>query len=100
MVGLMISKELTLKATEIWGLERQINMCIEEVGEFLQAWNKIRRNKITNREYVEEMVDCYIMFSQMRHIYGDLFEEILKSKLERVTKKIKAKEERKVNDVL
>ena len=84
----MISKELSLAALEKWGLERQTNMVIEEVGEFLQAWNKIRRGAITNSEYVEEMVDCYIMFSQMRHIYGDVFERILKEKLERTERKV------------
>ena len=84
----MITKELSEKAIEIWGLERQTNMCIEEVGEFLQAWNKIKRTAITNREYVEEMVDCYIMFSQMRHIYGDLFEEIYRNKCDRIMRKV------------
>jgi len=84
----MITKELSQKAVEKWGLERQTNMVIEEVGEFLQAWNKIKRGKITNREYVEDMVDCYIMFSQMRHLYGDLFEEIYRSKCDRIMKKV------------
>jgi NTP pyrophosphatase (non-canonical NTP hydrolase) len=85
----MISKELSLRAVEKWGLERQTNMCIEEVGEFLQAWNKIKRGHITEREYVSEMADCYIMFSQMRHIYGDLFEEVLANKLDKVIRKIR-----------
>lgn len=84
----MITKELSEKAVEKWGLERQTNMVIEEVGEFLQAWNKIKRGKITNREYVEEMVDCYIMFSQMRHLYGDLFEEIYRNKCDRIMRKV------------
>jgi NTP pyrophosphatase (non-canonical NTP hydrolase) len=84
----MITKQLSKKAVEIWGLERQTNMVIEEVGEFLQAWNKLKRQAITHRQYVEEMVDCYIMFSQMRHLYGDLFEEILKNKIDRIERKI------------
>ena len=84
----MITKELSERAVEKWGLERQTNMVIEEVGEFLQAWNKIKRGSITNREYVEEMVDCYIMFSQMRHLYGDLFEEIYRNKCDRIMRKI------------
>jgi NTP pyrophosphatase (non-canonical NTP hydrolase) len=84
----MITKELSQKAVDRWGLERQTNMVIEEVGEFLQAWNKIKRGKITNREYVEEMVDCYIMFSQMRHLYGDLFEEIYRNKCDRIMRKV------------
>lgn len=94
----MITKELSQTAVEIWGLERQTNMCIEEVGEFLQAWNRIKRGSITNREYVEEMVDCYIMFSQMRHLYGDLFEEIFRNKVDRIERKIeKAKNKKRSN---
>ena len=84
----MITKELSQKAIDIWGLERQTNMCIEEVGEFLQAWNKIKRGAITNKEYIEEMVDCYIMFSQMRHIYGEMFEEIYRYKCDRIMRKV------------
>ena len=84
----MITKELSEKAVEKWGLERQTNMVIEEVGEFLQAWNKIKRGSITQREYVGEMVDCYIMFSQMRHLYGALFEDIYRNKCDRIMRKI------------
>lgn len=86
----MITKELSEAALEKWGLERQTNMCIEEVGEFLQAWNKMRRGSITESEYVEEMVDVYIMFSQMRHIYGEKFEQALKKKFKRIKEKIGA----------
>ena len=84
----MITKELSEKAVEKWGLERQTDMVIEEVGEFLQAWNKIKRGQITKREYVEEMVDCYIMFSQMRHLYGELFEDIYRNKCDRIFRKV------------
>ena len=84
----MITKELSEKAVEKWGLERQTDMVIEEVGEFLQAGNKIKRGQITQREYVEEMVDCYIMFSQMRHLYGELFEDIYRNKCDRIFRKV------------
>ena len=84
----MISKELSIAALDKWGLERQTNMCIEEVGEFLQAWNKFNRGHITEREYVEEMADCYITFSQMRHIYGELFESALQDKIDKTIRKV------------
>jgi len=92
--SVLITKELSKDAIDIWGLERQTNMVIEEVGEFLQAWNKLRRGAITNYEYIEEMVDCYIMFSQMRHIYGEEFEEILKYKINKIQKKINKHKEK------
>jgi NTP pyrophosphatase (non-canonical NTP hydrolase) len=63
-------------------------MVIEETGEFLQAWNKRNRNKCTLEHYVSEMVDCYIMLSQMRYMYGDLFERLLSDKLEKIKRKI------------
>jgi hypothetical protein len=46
---LLISPEN--KALQKWGLKRQTEMCIEEAGEFLSAWNKIKRSRITEREY-------------------------------------------------
>ena len=67
-------------------------MCIEEVGEFLQAWNKYNRGAIKQRAFIEEMVDCYIMFSQMRHLYGPVFEEIYRNKCDRILRKLHAKE--------
>ena len=88
----MITKELSEKAVEKWGLERQHNMCIEEVGEFLQAWNKYNRGHIKQREFIEEMVDCYIMFSQMRHLYGPVFEEIYRYKCDRIMRKVERHE--------
>jgi NTP pyrophosphatase (non-canonical NTP hydrolase) len=88
----MITREMSEKAVEIWGLERQTNMCIEEVGEFLSDWNKLNRGRITERKYIEEMVDCYIMFSQMRHIYGDVFEEIFQNKCDKIMRKVEKHE--------
>jgi NTP pyrophosphatase (non-canonical NTP hydrolase) len=84
----MITKDMSEKAVEIWGLERQTNMCIEEVGEFLSDWNKYKRGRITQRKYISEMVDCYIMFSQMRHLYGPVFEEIFQNKCDKIMRKI------------
>ena len=84
----MIDKQLTMDALAKWGYKRQENMCIEEVGEFLQAWNKRNRDPETEEKYLEEIVDCYIMFSQMRHIYGERFEKMLAKKIEKTTKKV------------
>lgn len=92
----MITRELSEDAVEIWGLEKQTNMCIEEVGEFLLAWNKYNRGKITQREYVEEMVDCYIMFSQMKHLYGPVFEDIFRNKVDRLERKIQKAKNKKL----
>jgi len=84
----MIDKQLALDAVKKWGLARQTDMVIEEVGEFLSAWNKIKRKRITEEEYIEEMVDAYIMLSQMRVIYGDKFEKLFEKKIDKISKKI------------
>ena len=85
----MIDKKIALMAMEKWGVKKQTNMAIEEVAEFILAWNHHKRGRITKEDYVEEMVDVYIMFSQLRVMYGDLFEELLHKKLHRVYKKLR-----------
>jgi len=84
----MIDRQLALDAMRKWGLSRQTDMVIEEVGEFLSAWNKLKRKRITEEEYIEEVVDAYIMLSQMRVIYGERFEKIFKRKLDSITYKV------------
>jgi len=86
----MIDKSLALAALKKWGKERQTNMAIEETAEFITAWNHHKRGRITEREYVGEIVDAYVMLSQLRVMYGDLFEEIFHEKLADVYRKINA----------
>ena len=85
----MIDKKLALVAMEKWGLEKQTEMAIEEAAEFILARNHYKRGRITKEDYVEEMVDVYIMFSQLRVMYGALFEELLHKKLHGVYKKLR-----------
>ena len=85
----MIDEKLALKAKEQWGVEKQTEMAIEEAAEFILARNHYKRGRITKEAYVEEMVDVYIMFSQLRVMYGDLFEELLHKKLHHIYKKLR-----------
>lgn len=57
-------------ALEKWGRESQLNMCIEECAELIQAIQKIRRNPNTEniRNLCEEIADVEIMIEQMRMI--------------------------------
>jgi NTP pyrophosphatase (non-canonical NTP hydrolase) len=84
----MISEVICEAAIKKYGAEKQTDMVIEEVGEFLQAWNKYKRGLITYEEYIEEMVDCYVMFSQMRYMHRSTFDKIMDRKIARLTKKL------------
>lgn len=82
------TKEAALAVTK-WGEERQTNMFIEEMGEFLTAWNHYRRGRITYSEYVEEIADVYIMTQQMMIIHKEEFDKAYPRKLAKVRSKLK-----------
>ena len=74
-------------AVSLWGKEAQEATLIEEMGEFLQAWNKLKRGKITEEEYVSEIADVYIMIQQMIHIYSETFDKVYPVKLKKIRDK-------------
>ena len=90
-----ITKEEAQAAIDVWGKETQTNMLIEEVGEFLQAWNKVKRGAFTEEQYVEELVDVYIMIQQMIHMHSEVFAEVYPKKLAKVKDKIATAAEKK-----
>lgn len=58
------------KAVEKWGNEMQIDVCIEELSELIQALCKYKRNKPHALSNVkEEMADVFIMLRQMKMIF-------------------------------
>jgi NTP pyrophosphatase (non-canonical NTP hydrolase) len=63
-------------------------MAVEESAEFIAAYNHYKRGRVTKREYVGEIVDAYIMLSQLRAMHGHLFEEVLDEKLKNLYKRI------------
>jgi len=84
----MIDKGLALAAIRKWGVETQTEMLLEEMGEFIAAWNHYKRGRINKREYVEEAVDAYIMLSQFRIIHEDLFNKLFHKKIADVYNKV------------
>lgn len=84
----MIDRALALAVIRKWGVERQTDMVLEEMGEFISAWNHYKRNRISEREYVGEAVDAYIMLSQFRVMSGDLFEELFHEKIASIYNKV------------
>ena len=83
-------------AVELWGKEAQIATFIEEIGEFLQAWNKLNRGAITEEEYVSEIADVYIMLQQMIYMNQAVFDKVYPVKLDKIRKKLQRHLEKEV----
>ena len=57
-------------AVNMWGLEDQIGMVLEEIGEFFSVLNKHRRGRSSAEEVAEEIADVIIMMCQMAKAFG------------------------------
>lgn len=57
--------EIYTKALSKWGLNAQIDMCIEEMAELMQAFSKYKRGIGDVNQIAEEMADVSIMLEQM-----------------------------------
>lgn len=57
--------EIYKKALSTWGLNAQIDMCIEEMAELMQAFSKYKRGIGDVNQIAEEMADVSIMLEQM-----------------------------------
>ena len=58
------------EALRLWGIQAQIGMMMEEMGELIVALNRYDRGRIAASDVLEELVDVSIMIDQMR-IYFD-----------------------------
>lgn len=52
------------------GIEAQIRVCVEEIGELLAALMQSYRNKTTSTDIIDEIADVTIMLRQLSIIYG------------------------------
>ena len=84
------------KCIEVWGIDAQIKMCIEEMSELTKALCKLERVKGTSQEDAvlanikEEIADVLNMAEQLEYYFGEEeIENIRKQKIERTLKKIK-----------
>jgi len=80
-----------------WGVESQLNMVTEEIGELLQAISKFRRSYNKDDEtktkaydhLCEEIADVENMINQMREMFdSELIDKYKEAKLERISKKL------------
>lgn len=92
----MNNRDIYEKAKNKWGYKSQINMCIEEMSELIQAFMKAdRKYKEYDTFYSrvdairEEIADVEIMIEQMKLIFDEhKIEEIKSKKLMRLMKKL------------
>ena len=92
------------RAVDAWGVESQMNMMTEEIGELLQAISKFRRSynkseevkKETYDHLCEEIADVENMIHQFRYIFSaELIDKYKEEKLTRTLEKIKKTENEK-----
>lgn len=74
-----MNEKILERAIMVYGEDRQKRKTVEEIGEYLQAVNKLdeailkdnlEQCKYEKQHLQEEIADCLIMFHQMRLIYG------------------------------
>jgi len=94
------------RAVDVWGIESQMNMMTEEIGELLQAISKFRRSYNKSDEarqeaynhICEEIADVENMINQFRYIFDSKVIDIYKEeKLKRTLEKIIKSENEKKN---
>lgn len=85
--------ELYNKAIELWGIESQVKMGIEEASELIQALCKMMRgpNERRYQNLCEEIADLEIVMDQIKKIYNideKLVNKFKEEKLEKFKNKI------------
>lgn len=85
----MCSADICNKAIEKYGLDAQLTMVVEECAELINAIVKLKRQRSTHEEIIEEMADVSIMIEQISYVFGrDLFFRERIRKLKRLEKRL------------
>lgn len=66
------------KALNKYGIVNQKWMLVEECGELLNAFAKIKRERASKEDIITELADVHIMVEQMAYFFG--YEEFLAEK--------------------
>lgn len=88
--------EFYKKCIDVWGVDAQIKMCIEEMSELTKEFCKYYRKGEMNcdkelKDHIcEEIADVQNMIDQMQLIFGEeQVEKIRQYKIERTEKRLK-----------
>lgn len=97
------------RATNVWGVQAQIDLLMEEMSELNIALLKERRiiplNPENTNDYkthiAEEIADVQMMLIQLMFIYGNhsLVEDFMSAKFDRLKKKVIKGEEEKAKEI-
>ena len=88
MMNEKVAKVLS-EAVDIYGVEAQIWMAIEEMAELNNALAKYRRGRVTHEDVCEEIADVSIMMTQLSYIFGvDEVNNYLEQKIDRLEKRL------------
>ena len=84
------SVELYFKAIGQYGIVNQEWMLVEECGELLNAFAKLRRGRASKEDILTELADVHIMVEQMACFFGlEEFKAEKERKLERLNERLK-----------
>ena len=88
------------KAIEVYGIDKQMMKCIEEMSELTKAICKFWQAKTEEdtkkkiRDMQEETADCFIMLEQMKLMVGAKdVNEFIQKKLERLENRLEQEKE-------
>jgi NTP pyrophosphatase (non-canonical NTP hydrolase) len=82
--------ELYRKAIDLWGIDSQFSMLLEECCELIHAIHRERRGKDTTEHVAEEMADVSICIEQLKTQFPESFARIRQEKLNRLERLIAA----------
>lgn len=68
----MNDREVCKQAIVKFGPQSQIDMCIEECSELINALEKYRRGRNTKEDVITEIADVQIMCEQMQELFGNI----------------------------
>jgi len=84
LISFQKTMETCKKTIELFGIDSQFGMIIEECAELIHAINKYKRGRISIDELKSEFADVEIMLIQFSLIFD--WKEIKNKKIERLTK--------------
>lgn len=86
----MTELEILKRALAVYGIDKQRNMLIEEIGELLNAIGKQPRARATNDDMIDELADVVIMCEQIAmSISFDDYRKMRTEKLARLEVKLR-----------
>lgn len=65
-----IDENVIAKSIEVYGVENQSTVCMEECAELIQAVSKAKRGKLDENNMTEEIADILICVEMLKQLYN------------------------------